>query len=118
MIIKEIKENLRMTPFTIACDSRDGHQGRTLMIDDTPYIIVDNQKISPIERSSPADSTTTDRNRGKEPTFGIADRVTISSEAREKARQYRFGAETDIRFSECPSPKRSPLRQQLTYTPK
>ena len=55
------------------------------MIDDKPYIIVDNRKISPIERSPQPDSANADRPRREERTFGIVDRVTISREARERS---------------------------------
>ena len=55
------------------------------MIDDTPYIIVDNQKLSPIGRTPrPA---TDRRTRQEKRPFGVIDRVTISREAREKSMQ-------------------------------
>jgi hypothetical protein len=117
MIVIKINESLLWDPFKIARNSRDGHQGRTLMIDDTPYIIVDNQKISPIERSSPADPTTADRSSREELTFGISDRVTISRQAREKARQHQARCGIDLSASEDMSSQRSPHRPELTYSP-
>jgi hypothetical protein len=57
------------------------------MIDDTPYIIVDNQIIPPIERSSPAQSAGDEPPAQKEQPFGVIDRVTISKQARERCRQ-------------------------------
>ena len=57
------------------------------MIDKTPYIIVDNQIIKPISRSQRPDSATGDTEKKQEQTFGVVDRVTISREGREKARQ-------------------------------
>ena len=65
------------------------------MINDTPYIIVDNQKIPPIGRSPGPDSATQDRTTQEEQSFGVVDRVTISREAREKARHDQAHAEAD-----------------------
>ena len=62
------------------------------MIDDTPYIIVDNQKIAPIERSPRVKLKAQGRTRREEQPFGVVDRVTISSEAREKARNHHTHA--------------------------
>jgi hypothetical protein len=58
------------------------------MMDDTPYIVVDNQIIPPIERLSPASSAGDDPPEQKEQPFGVIDRVTISKEARERYRQH------------------------------
>jgi len=89
------------------------------MIDDTPYIIVDNRKISPIERSPRPDSGRADHPRREEQTFGVVDRVTISREAREKARLQpaRTGAEPPAleALAKQPPINNSPL---LTYSPK
>jgi len=57
------------------------------MIDKTPHIIVDNQIIQPISRSPRPDSVAGDPDRKQEQNFGVVDRVTISREGREKARQ-------------------------------
>lgn len=89
------------------------------MIDDIPYIIVDNQRISPIERSQRPDSATGDRTSREEQPFGVVDRVTISREAREKARQYQAHSEADPlapeNLSKKPPTTTMPL---LTYSPK
>lgn len=57
------------------------------MIDDTPYIIVDNQKIAPIYRASKSHSTPAEKPNRENRPFGVVDRVTISREAMEKCRQ-------------------------------
>ena len=57
------------------------------MIDDTPFIIVDNQKLSPIGRAPRPGPATDRRTRQEERPFGVIDRVTISREAREKSMQ-------------------------------
>ncbi|WP_319406403.1 hypothetical protein [uncultured Desulfosarcina sp.] len=89
------------------------------MIDNTPYIIVDNRKISPIERSSRPDSATAERTGREEQTFGIVDRVTISREARERARHQPAHSETGLTALENLS-KRPPATNKplLTYSPK
>jgi len=86
------------------------------MIDDTPYIIVDNRKIPPIERSARPDSASAGRPRREERTFGVVDRVTISRAAREKARQQT--AEADPPALEDLSKKPPPTRPLLTYSSK
>ena len=57
------------------------------MIDDTPHIIVDNRKIAPLRRASSPDPASAERPDRKGRPFGVVDRVTISSEAKEKSRQ-------------------------------
>ena len=80
------------------------------MIDDRPYIIVDNRKIAPIERSSWPQRPRGDRDRSNDQPFGVIDRVTISKEARERSRRH------NERSDRVASPSQSsPL---LTYTPK
>lgn len=59
------------------------------MIDKTPYIIVDNRKISPIERSPQSTAATGDRHAREGQTFGVVDRVTISNEARVRSRLHQ-----------------------------
>ena len=88
------------------------------MIDNTPYIIVDNQRISPIERSQQPNSTTADRHAREEQTFGVIDRVTISNEARERSRQQP--ATTDAVTADLydPAGKTSTTTNLLTYSPK
>jgi hypothetical protein len=87
-----------------------------LMIDKTPYIIVDNRKIAPIERSSRPDSAAVDHKGQEEQTFGVVDRVTLSSEAREKYRQHAI--ETDPPALEDPSLKPATSRPRLTHHPR
>jgi len=85
------------------------------MIDDTPYIIVDNRKIAPIERSHRPDPATAARPRREEQTFGVIDRVTISREAREKARHQTAHAEADPPSLENLSKKPPQTSPLLTY---
>lgn len=56
------------------------------MIDDLPYIIVDNQIIQPISRSPRPDSAAGRTDKEQEQNFGVVDRVTLSREGREKSR--------------------------------
>ena len=85
------------------------------MTDDTPYIIVDNRKIPPIQRPARTGSASADRPRGEEQPFGVVDRVTISREAREKARHQPAQAGGDppplVDLSKKPS---TGTRPQLT----
>jgi hypothetical protein len=85
------------------------------MIDNTPYIIVDNLKIPPIERSARPDLTSVGRPKREEQTFGVVDRVTISRAAREKARQQTAHAEADPPTLADLSKKPPPTRSLLTY---
>ncbi len=62
-------------------------QGVMPMTDDTPYIIVDNRKISPIERPVRPNSATAERKGREAHAFGVVDRVTLSKEARERSMQ-------------------------------
>lgn len=73
----------------------DWQQGLKPMIDDTPYIIVDDLKIAPIGRSPQLNSEAENRARWEERPFGVVDRVTISSEARVKARYHQAHAEAE-----------------------
>ena len=57
------------------------------MMDDTPYLIVDDLKLTPIRRVNRIDPIFRNRTLTPKDTLGIADRVTISSEARQMARQ-------------------------------
>jgi hypothetical protein len=91
-------------------------QGVTPMIDKTPYIIVDNRKISPIQQSPRPDSATADRPRRGEETFGVVDRVTISREAREKSMQPP--TEANPPALENPSKEPPTTHPRLTYSPK
>lgn len=62
------------------------------MIGDTPYIIVDNQRLHPISRAPKIDPTSSAQPDRKVPHFGVVDRVTISTEALERYRQYQSTA--------------------------
>ena len=87
------------------------------MIDNTPYIIVDNQRIQPISRTprpNPAGGGTQDP---QDQNFGVVDRVTISREGREKARQQ---IKAEVPQLPVTHPQRLTQRShfQLTYSPK
>jgi len=89
------------------------------VVDTIPYIIVDNQKISPIERSPRSDSATAWQKGYEKQTFGIVDRVTISTQARQQYRNHLSQASVDVPTPEALSNKspvpRPPL---LAYSPK
>jgi hypothetical protein len=93
-------------------------QGVTPMTDETPYIIVDNRKISPIERSPRLASATADRPRREEQTFGVVDRVTISREARERSLQPPAYTQAGPPALEDAPEKPPAPRSLLTYSPK
>jgi hypothetical protein len=58
-------------------------------MDDTiPYIIVDNQRIAPLVREIGIRSSNYLKGGESDPPFGVVDRVTISSEARQRSRLY------------------------------
>ncbi|WP_419656685.1 uncharacterized protein Dvar_58060 [Desulfosarcina variabilis str. Montpellier] len=58
-------------------------------MDDTiPYIIVDNQRIAPLVREIGIRSSNYLEGGESDPPFGVVDRVTISSEARQRSRLY------------------------------
>jgi hypothetical protein len=59
------------------------------MIDDTPYLIVDNQKLVPVNRRSGISRTSADFSNPADLPFGVVDRVTISREGLEKIRRQR-----------------------------
>ena len=89
------------------------------MISDKPYIIVDNQKISPIGSPTCVDSETSGWSGQKNQPFGVVDRVTISREALEKSKWYQTQSELTVQDLKDLSKKQSttpiPL---LTYSPK
>ncbi|MBC2710097.1 MAG: hypothetical protein HGJ94_03550 [Desulfosarcina sp.] len=89
------------------------------MIGNTPYIIVDNQKISPIGRSPRSDSSTGGRTGREDQPFGVVDRVTISREAREKSKwqQAYFEAEPPA-LEGLPKKPQTTTTALLTYLPK
>ena len=89
------------------------------MVDVTPYIVVDNQRISPVGCSPPPNSATTERKGYKDKTFGVVDWVTISSEGREKSKWHEAQMVSD---SSAPEdlPNQSPVATSplLAYLPK
>lgn len=58
-----------------------------MMMDDTPYLIVDNQKLSPIGRINRIDPESRSRSTIDRQIFDVIDRVTISKEARQLSEQ-------------------------------
>jgi hypothetical protein len=84
---------------------------------DGPYIVVDNQRITPIERLPHWDAATDDPSGREAQPFGVVDRVSISWEARERAKlppdPSEKTARAPNRLQEKP-PATSPL---LTYSP-
>lgn len=88
------------------------------MIDRTPFIIVDNQKIMPLERTADGSSQGRPRHRSDARPFGVVDRVTISAEAREKLRLRQ--ASSDLSTAEAPKLAGDPATAaypRLTYSP-
>jgi hypothetical protein len=88
------------------------------MINETPYIVVDNRKIAPIERSPRPDAATADRPRHQEQPFGVVDRVTISREAQERSRHDQARGEADLPAIESPAKQQLATGPLLTYSPK
>ena len=88
------------------------------MVNKIPYIIVDNRKISPIERSPRPDSATADRPGHQEQPFGVVDRVTISKEAREKSRLQQTQRGADLPSLENLTKSQAMTGPLLTYAPK
>jgi hypothetical protein len=75
------------------------------MIDKTPYIIVDNQKIAPIRPASKTNQTSAERSNREDQPFGVVDRVTISDDALQKYRQLQTPADADPSLLPPPSRK-------------
>jgi hypothetical protein len=80
--------------------------------DVTPFIIVNNQRISPIEWSPQSDLATAERKGNEAQPFGVVDRLTISTEARETYRWYAAQAGT-----ESPNPEDMPNQLPVGTTP-
>lgn len=80
------------------------------MAADGPYIIVDNESAIPLDPKGKTEPIHDAAGRGgpQEPPFGIVDRVSISSEGREKARQYL--ADSDVE-------KKEPIKKKLYLLP-
>jgi hypothetical protein len=87
------------------------------MIDGIPYIVVDNQKISPIGRAPGSESTTDGHPRREDQTFGVVDRVTISSEARQMSKQALFDPLTPPSPGCLAKDPRPAVAALLTYAP-
>lgn len=88
------------------------------MINDGPYIIVDNRRIAPIERLPRSDAATDDRRGREAQPFGVVDRVTISREAREQSLQQQNPSDATapvLGSMQKKPPASSPL---LTYSAK
>ena len=75
------------------------------MVDPAPYIVIDNQVILPVVQTPPSGSAGGGPESPAQQDFGVVDRVTISSQARQKFRQAQF---------DTASP---PGPAMLTYTP-
>jgi hypothetical protein len=89
------------------------------VVDHTPYIIVNNQKISPIEWSPRSDWPTAEQKGREAHPFGVVDRVTISAEAHEKSRSHAAQATYASPFPEDPSIRpRVAAIPLLAYSPK
>ena len=89
------------------------------MVDITPYIIVDNQKISPDGWSPRSASAATGPNGRESQPFGIVDRVTISKKAREQFKRLETHVGNDLpvpndRSNSAPVA----IRPLLAYSPK
>ena len=89
------------------------------VVDVTPYIIVDNQKISP-NGWSPRSASAVAGPEGRESQpFGIADRVTISREAREQFKRLETHMDDDLPIPNQRSNKAPvSIRPLLPYSPK
>lgn len=87
------------------------------MIDTTPYIIVDNQKILPVSRTPQSASVSGDPESREKKDFGVVDRVTISSQARQKYRQAQFDTAPPPNPHHLAMNPPSAHSAMLTYTP-
>lgn len=88
------------------------------MIENTPYIIVDNQKIEPISRSPRPDSATDETRQKQEQNFGVVDRVTLSREGLEKSRQPVHEEIEQAQIEQQPERLTYRRHSLLTYSPK
>ena len=87
-----------------------------MRISDTPYIIVDNQRIQPIDRSPRPEHVTAGQPR--EHTFGVIDRVTLSREGVERSRQFFHEEASQSSSPNLIDESENPDRPMLTYAPK
>ena len=89
-------------------------QGEAIpMIEKTPYIIVDNRKLLPINRLQPPRPASNRGPERRETPFGVIDRVTISAEAREKSRRYQACRATAPIAEQAPSNQVAPAPSAL-----
>ena len=89
------------------------------VVDVTPYIIVDNQRISPVGWFPQPGSAADEREGREEQTFGIVDRITISREAWEKSRRCEVHSGNDLTTSnDLPNQPPVATRPLLAYLPK
>ncbi len=87
------------------------------MTDGMPYIIVDNQKLSPISRTQPMDSPIETLAVTEKQIIDIIDRVTISAEARQKAKQILPGEMTQSTHYIASANQQRATTILLTYSP-
>jgi len=62
-------------------------------MDDIPYIIVDNQRIPPIQPSHRPPRKTGHQTAGQADSFGIVDRVTLSTEGLRRSREQQTASD-------------------------
>ncbi|HSO18120.1 MAG TPA: hypothetical protein VLT88_01610 [Desulfosarcina sp.] len=86
------------------------------MIDDRPYIIVDNRKIAPIAPSTGARRQAGERKKAQDQPFGVVDRVTISDEARVHAKRLNTSTDTPPQIPAVRSGQLPIQRPLLTYS--
>ena len=86
-------------------------------MDDIPYIIVDNQRIPPIQPSHRSPRTAGDGSPKQEDAFGVVDRVTLSSEGLRRSREQQDDADEAPAIEHtAPAGRRGP--PLLTYSPR
>jgi hypothetical protein len=89
------------------------YTGQIPVVEKTPYIIVDNRKLLPINRLQPSQPASNNGPERKETPFGVIDRVTISAEAREKSRRYQARRATAPIAEQAPSNQVAPAPSAL-----
>ena len=89
------------------------------MVDVSPYIIVDNQRISPVGGSPRSDSAAAGPKGREAQPFGIVDRVSISRKAREQFKRLETHVGNDLPIPDDRSNKAPvAIRPLLAYSPK
>ena len=90
----------------------------TPLVDIKPYIIVDNEKIYPVEEPTRIGSATDKQKENENQESDIVDRVTISKEAMAKSRWYQSQTGFSSPTSERQKNKSSvPNGSLLIYSP-